>query len=1081
MLLNQKKHILDYWLNLEFFLPSDCPREEEKYRKNDQLGTILPWIRSNNVRDSSRDDEKVKRYDLYLCLFKKSEISSLAQEYLPQCDDFDWDENPRTQGYTCYAKISVNEHGSYIEGSFSASSLPWALGKLTDYSLNELNSQNLKTALDYLSEEISEIIIENPEVNDGSILKLVVALKNWANIESDSDLIKYPVCIEVFEVPQKKESKKKDQDEPDLEEVEPAQDNKEIMVLNSFYINDLEKVAKSPSQNILNYLSLKANPINDVNSEKGDDILHGLLEPSKQLKSRWPQNFNHHLNMMQQVSANSIFDKLKDGGIFSVNGPPGTGKSTLLREFIAENVTRRASVLAKYDRAKDAFLEQKVPYKDKDGTMWYMPMLQPELCGFEMLLCTANNKAAENISRELPKKESISSPTSYLRGIANQLAAKQGFNDQLILEEKNSSWGLISARLGNQANCQEFVNRVFFKSKGGESRDESIEMESIWSFRDSYNGPSFKDARNEFLEQNEKIDALMQAIKSYDENKKMLDKTCLEKVENHLKSLEIEREESEKKVELRKQKIDNSKIIIKNLEEEIKTYNKLKFQSFYYSLLFFKKRSLRESDAYKNYEKEKLVLSNLKKQLRAEKSHGRQFRIEIAQLDSNMKNLTDEIRVIEKEYEEKREFVHNLESEIEKFECEWGKIDWVDEETSFECEKDHLRSFYQNEKINQEKTLLFQKALQLHEAWLCEVTKKQGGFGASVSILQSFLKGNKNWDRKVVKHLWQCLFMIVPLISSTFASVGRLFNGLKSNDLGWLFIDEAGQTVPQAAVGAIWRCKRAVVIGDPKQLKPVFTVPFPLMQHLGMPFYDDVSNNKEFEHFCPVKSSVQKLADTTNTIGAHVSNNGITEWVACPLRVHRRCQSPMFEISNEISYKGSMIQVVPPLKQHFIESCWYDVQGYTCKKQYVAEQGEFLLEKLKEVSQKYDTFKSIFVITPFKAVERSLKELLRINRNCFFSPKVNINTWINESIGTIHTFQGKEADIVFLILGSDNTAKGMGAANWAAQEPNLLNVAVTRAKKYIYVIGDSDLWRQKAYFNTLYTKLKENTKELANI
>ena len=48
------------------------------------------------------------------------------------------------------------------------------------------------------------------------------------------------------------------------------------------------------------------------------------------------------MSLMQQFAVNSIFEQVRDSGIFSVNGPPGTGKTTLLREVFAENIVRRA-------------------------------------------------------------------------------------------------------------------------------------------------------------------------------------------------------------------------------------------------------------------------------------------------------------------------------------------------------------------------------------------------------------------------------------------------------------------------------------------------------------------------------------------------------------------------------------------------------------------------------------------------------------------------------------------------------------------------------------------------------------------
>ena len=68
-------------------------------------------------------------------------------------------------------------------------------------------------------------------------------------------------------------------------------------------------------------------------------------------------------------------------------------------------------------------------------------------------------------------------------------------------------------------------------------------------------------------------------------------------------------------------------------------------------------------------------------------------------------------------------------------------------------------------------------------------------------------------------------------------------------------------------------------------------------------------------------------------------------------------------------------------------------------------------------------------------------------------------------IGTVHTFQGKEADIVFFVLGCDHSR--IGAAEWAGTKPNLINVAITRAKLRLYVIGDRDVWHNKGYFSDL--------------
>lgn len=72
--------------------------------------------------------------------------------------------------------------------------------------------------------------------------------------------------------------------------------------------------------------------------------------------------------------------------------------------------------------------------------------------------------------------------------------------------------------------------------------------------------------------------------------------------------------------------------------------------------------------------------------------------------------------------------------------------------------------------------------------------------------------------------------------------------------------------------------------------------------------------------------------------------------------------------------------------------------------------------------------------------------------------KEKIEEWIKEHCGTVHTFQGKEANEVILVLGCDNQT-GIGAARWVGQKPNIINVAVSRAKYRMAVIGDYNLWK----------------------
>jgi len=145
----------------------------------------------------------------------------------------------------------------------------------------------------------------------------------------------------------------------------------------------------------------------------------------------------------------------------------------------------------------------------------------------------------------------------------------------------------------------------------------------------------------------------------------------------------------------------------------------------------------------------------------------------------------------------------------------------------------------------------------------------------------------------------------VPVVSTTFASFGRVFSHLGAEALGWLFVDEAGQATPQNVVGALWRSRRAVIVGDPLQLEPVVTLPFRAQQALRI-------EHGVAERWLPARCSVQTLADEGMPVGTYLtSGGGEPRWVGAPLRVHRRCAEPMFGVVNRVVYDNLMVFGVP--------------------------------------------------------------------------------------------------------------------------------------------------------------------------
>lgn len=50
---------------------------------------------------------------------------------------------------------------------------------------------------------------------------------------------------------------------------------------------------------------------------------------------------------------------------------------------------------------------------------------------------------------------------------------------------------------------------------------------------------------------------------------------------------------------------------------------------------------------------------------------------------------------------------------------------------------------------------------------------------------------------------------------------------------------------------------------------------------------------------------------------------------------------------------------------------------------------------------------------------------------------------------------------------------GFGARNWATSTPNLLNVAVSRAKETVIFIGNYEDWKEHNYVPTIMAELED--------
>ncbi|MEK8145530.1 AAA domain-containing protein [Streptomyces sp. M10(2022)] len=166
----------------------------------------------------------------------------------------------------------------------------------------------------------------------------------------------------------------------------------------------------------------------------------------------------------------------------------------------------------------------------------------------------------------------------------------------------------------------------------------------------------------------------------------------------------------------------------------------------------------------------------------------------------------------------------------------WGTCVPGHEERGGRTEEDarELSSPWSDPEFTRARTRLFLAAMDLHRAFIeGAADRMRKNLDAAMDVLCG--DAPKTVKPEVVLAAWQSLFLALPVVSTTFASLDRMFAGLGPRSLGWMLIDEAGQATAQMPVGALWRARRGVIVGDPLQLEPVVTLPHTGSRHFAAP------------------------------------------------------------------------------------------------------------------------------------------------------------------------------------------------------------------------------------------------------
>ncbi|CAJ0780482.1 DEAD/DEAH box helicase [Ralstonia chuxiongensis] len=1059
--MGQEEDIVRYWHAAELLQPQAAPKLQKRdnhyasFFHDVTMGQLVtPWSADSLVAEQRLPKKWVWSHTLFAHLYDSRVVADKLKDLYGADQGY---KEPQSRESALFA-VKFTADGLMVDDSLVLSSEVWFLGRAL---AGEDWTRGFEADQMGLREQIKSFM--GGKISASALRGLTEYIRRFLGVETFFGDVE--------------ERRLRFRSTP----IRPDRSDREDDPLNSFLLSDLDDVAGGLRRGVtsapLELYLRKHDP--ESRLHLGDDCaslpLIERLMPSQYASSCWPAERHLGLVHSQQLAVNTIRATLANGeGLLGVNGPPGTGKTTLLRDLIASIVTDRADVLAGLRRASDAFVPDGLENANDGGKQQTCFQLNPALFGFEIVVASSNNGAVENVTLELPQKDKIDE---------SWLPDAEYFSEQGELVSGRPAWALISGALGSKARRQAFVNRYFFGEKPKNAADKSATRSIAESDDDE-----LEDAEDALIDEPEALDEGEGATAAEDQRRGLMQ--WLNAQADGARTSEQRRQIWQQAVaaynaaKQQAEQIGASAALMPDmLRALIQARRQAAEQASALKILEGKVEDLRveperlDTDVWQPAQQELQVCLQalehlltakpgfwanlfslwgaaraweLRKQLLAGRhalAHAGFERVkrEIDRVAAERQVQEQQIAATANTLQQTREREQRLYTQaitLAQTSQAQHLVEWLRTGAIGRGDDIELAEPWIVEGWRQARARVFIEALKLHWTFLSLEAKR---LRSNLFFINSILTGGRfaGVSREAIRSAWASLFMVVPVLSSTFASFARSFGSLGAGEIGWLLVDEAGQASPQGAVGALWRSRRAVLVGDPLQLQPIVNVSDAVLEHMRTRYGVET-------HWLPNRQSAQTLADEATSWGKMLGPAGRKKWVGLPLVVHRRCDRPMYELANRIAYDGAMVYgtIAPPPDKETkasLPSGWLHTAGPSMGN-WVPAEGDVLRQLLAVLRGDGVANDDIAVITPFKAVRQRLGGYL---------PAKMVH-------GTIHTMQGKESAVVVLVLGGNTNADG--ARNWAVSEPNLLNVAATRAKQRFYVIGDIDDWKGRQLF-----------------
>ena len=280
----------------------------------------------------------------------------------------------------------------------------------------------------------------------------------------------------------------------------------------------------------------------------------------------------------------------------------------------------------------------------------------------------------------------------------------------------------------------------------------------------------------------------------------------------------------------------------------------------------------------------------------------------------------------------------------------------------------------------------------------------------------------------------ECVQFEYPVILSTTFSARACVDSGKSL-FDYVIMDEASQVDVATGALAFSVAKNAVIVGDLKQLPNVVT-----------------EDTKKRAEEIRSKYRIREAYDFTKNSFLSSVVAAIPDVSSTLLREHYRCHPRIISFCNQKFYNGELLIMTPDDGDENVLKAYKTVEGNHSRDHYNQRQIDVIKEEiLPGLNVPND---EIGIIAPYNAQVNQLRRQI---------PGIDIST--------VHKFQGREKDVIILSTVDDKIGD-------FTDDPYLLNVAVSRAKKQLIVVVSGNEQSERGNIVDLVSYIRHNNMEV---